>query len=160
MTPSARLWGGRRIVIGTPDLAFFAEQYAPAERRRDRDVSPLYAQLTGLPPALCSCGTLDPLLELFMAARWQAAGNASELALYPGAPHEFLNLRDRIGAEGEARGRMLAFFDRVPRVDAQLTAISIRQVPVRCITWRSARVNATRATSSQTGQRSTLAAPR
>jgi dienelactone hydrolase len=45
--------------------------------------------------------------------RWQAAGNALELALYPGAPHEFLNLRDRIGAEGEARGRMLAFFDRV-----------------------------------------------
>jgi acetyl esterase len=115
MTPSARLWGDHRIVISTPDLAFFAEHYAPAERHRDRDVSPLYAQLTGLPPALFSCGTLDPLLDdtLFMAARWQAAGNASELALYPGAPHEFLNLRDRIGAEGEARGRMLAFFDRV-----------------------------------------------
>jgi acetyl esterase len=111
MTPSARLWGDRRIVISTPDLAFFAEHYAPAERRRDRDVSPLYAQLTGLAPALFSCGTLDPLLDdtLFMAARRQAAGNASELA-YPGAPHEF---RHRIGAEREARGRMLAFFDRV-----------------------------------------------
>jgi acetyl esterase/lipase len=92
--------------------------------------SPLYAQLTGVPPALFSCGPLDRLLDdtLFMAARWQAAANASELALYPGAPHEFLNLRDRIGAEGDGRDRMLASSTACWRVDAQLTAISIGQV--------------------------------
>ena len=87
MTPSARLWGNRRVVINTPDLAFLAAQYAPPARHRDPDVSPLYAGLTGMPPALFSCGTLDPLLDdtLFMAARWRAAGNPTELALYPGA---------------------------------------------------------------------------
>jgi acetyl esterase len=115
MTPSARRWGDRRVVINTPDLAFFAEQYAPQERHRDPDVSPLYADLTGMPPALFSCGTRDPLLDdtLFMAARWQAAGSPAELAIYPGASHEFLNLSDPIAAAADARERMLGFIDRV-----------------------------------------------
>jgi acetyl esterase len=115
MTPSARRWGDQRIVISTPDLAFFAEQYAPSERHREADVSPLYADLTGLPPALFSCGTLDPLLDdtLFMAARWQAAGSKARLAIYTGAPHEFLNLRDPIAAEAQARTRMIAFIEHV-----------------------------------------------
>jgi acetyl esterase/lipase len=115
MTPSARRWGDERIVVNTPDLAFFAEQYVPIERHRDPDVSPLYADLAGMPPALFSCGTLDPLLDdtLFMAARWQAAASVAELAIYPGAPHEFLNLRDAIPAASDARRRMVAFVDRV-----------------------------------------------
>ena len=115
MTPSARRWGDERIVVNTPDLAFFAERYAPIERHRDPDVSPLYADLTGMPPALFSCGTLDPLLDdtLFMAARWQAAASPAELAIYPGAPHEFLNLRDAIPAASHARRRMVEFVDRV-----------------------------------------------
>jgi acetyl esterase/lipase len=115
MTPSARLWGDRGIVISTTQLEHFAEQYAPPERHRDPDVSPLYADLTGMPPALFSCGTQDPLLDdtLFMAARWRAAGSPAELALFPGAPHEFLNLREPIPAEAAARRRMVAFADRV-----------------------------------------------
>ena len=115
MTPSARRWGDQRIVINTPDLAFFAAQYAPKRRHRDPDVSPLYADLTGMPSALFSCGTVDPLLDdtLFMAARWQAAGSKARLAIYSGAPHEFLNLRDRIAAEAQARTRMIAFIEHV-----------------------------------------------
>jgi acetyl esterase len=67
-----------------------------------------------MPIALFSCGTLDPLLDdtLFMAARWQAAGNSARLALYPGAPHEFLNLRDAISAATDARRQMVEFVDR------------------------------------------------
>jgi acetyl esterase/lipase len=115
MTPSARLWGPERMVISTPDLESFAAQYAPLSRHRDADVSPLYADLAGLPPALFSCGTLDPLLDdsLFMAARWRQAGNEAALDLYPGAPHEFLNLQDSIPAERLARERMLAFVGSV-----------------------------------------------
>jgi alpha/beta hydrolase fold len=82
---------------------------------RDADVSPLYADLTGLPPVLFSCGTLDPLLDdtLFMAARWRTAGGEAQLAIYPGAPHEFLNLRDPISAEHQARQRMIGFIEHV-----------------------------------------------
>lgn len=69
---------------------FFLPEHGPEERRAP-DVSPLYADLEGLTPALFTCGTADRLLDdtLFMAARWQAAGNRSELALYPEAPHGF-----------------------------------------------------------------------
>jgi acetyl esterase/lipase len=123
MTPSARRWGDQRIVINTPDLAFFAARYAPKERHRDPEVSPLYADLTGMPTALFSCGTLDPLLDdtLFMAARWQAAGSPAQLAIYPGAPHEFLNLSDAIPAASDARERMVGFIDRVLTNDGPVT---------------------------------------
>jgi acetyl esterase/lipase len=74
-----------------------------------------------MPTALFSCGTLDPLLDdtLFMATRWQAAGSPAQLAIYPGAPHEFLNLRDPIPAASDARQRMIVFVDRVLTDDGQ-----------------------------------------
>ena len=54
-------------------------------------VSPLYADLSGLPPALFTVGTLDPLLDdsLFMAARWRAGGNEAELRVWHDGAHGF-----------------------------------------------------------------------
>jgi acetyl esterase/lipase len=93
-TPSQRLWGERRLVIARSTLQWFVEQFTPGftdEQRMHPDVSPLYADLRDLPPARFSVGALDPLLDdsLFMAARWQAAGNRTELAVYPESPHAF-----------------------------------------------------------------------
>ena len=92
MTPSARRWGARNLIINTPIMQWFSEHYVPADRRVDPDVSPLYADLCDLPPAMFTVGTLDPLLDdsLFMHARWVAAGNPAELHVYPGAIHGFI----------------------------------------------------------------------
>jgi acetyl esterase len=59
--------------------------------RAQPDVSPLFADLRGLPPALFTVGTLDAFFEdnLAMAMRWVAAGNLAELAVYPESPHAF-----------------------------------------------------------------------
>jgi acetyl esterase len=91
-TPSQR---GVGVAPGTDilgDSGFPLDLYLPGmsgEQRRDPDVSPLYADLTGMPPALFSVGGNDHLLDdtLFMAARWEAAGNRSELLVYPDTPH-------------------------------------------------------------------------
>ncbi len=92
LTPSAKRWGRRNLVLSTPIIEWFCDFFVPERaRRRDPEVSPLYADLAGLPPALFSVGTWDPLLDdsLFMAARWQAACGNAELALYPGGIHGF-----------------------------------------------------------------------
>ena len=90
-TPSVRAWGERYIVLSGPYINWCLDMFVPAEKRRDPDVSPLYADLGGLPPALFSVGTVDPLLDdtLFMHARWLAAGNEAALEVYPGLPHAF-----------------------------------------------------------------------
>ena len=77
------------------DSSVFAADYeaflSHDQDRRDPDVSPLYADLRGLPPALFTVGTRDALLDdsLFMHARWRAAGNRAELAVHPGGAHGF-----------------------------------------------------------------------
>ena len=76
-------------------------------------------------------GTLDPLLDdtLFMEARWRAAGHATELHVWPEAPHGFLSLpmsvtSPALDAEHEFLRRTLrldeAAADRVAR---QLDAV-------------------------------------
>ncbi len=96
MTPSARAFGdAERLVLRTIDIEKFSEAFLPglswAEKRAPH-ISPLYADLRGLCPALFTVGTRDALLDdsLFMSARWAAAGNAATLDVYPGACHGFV----------------------------------------------------------------------
>jgi len=91
LTPSARRWGERNLILTTKLIEWFHEKYAPAEKYSDPDLSPLYADLADLPPALFTIGTLDPLIDdtMFMHMRWLAAGNRSQLAVYPGGIHAF-----------------------------------------------------------------------
>ena len=74
--------------------------------------TPLYADLTGLPPALFTIGTEDPLLDdtLFTYSRWLAAGNEAQIAVYPGAPHAFPLMPIGIGKQANQRSH--AFIKR------------------------------------------------
>ena len=94
-TPSRHLWGERELVLSSPEMDWFADCYLPDMPARERlapDVSPLYGDLRDMPPALFTCGTLDPLLDdtLFMEIRWRTAGNETTLSLYPEAVHAFV----------------------------------------------------------------------
>lgn len=57
--------------------------------RQHPSISPLYAHLANLPPALISVGTADPLLDdsLFLANRYSLCGNDVETVLYEGGEH-------------------------------------------------------------------------
>ncbi|HEU4429146.1 MAG TPA: alpha/beta hydrolase fold domain-containing protein [Myxococcota bacterium] len=96
---AANLVFGVYDLSGTPSqrsagLPSYRDLYLPKIRGDDRkhpDISPLYADLSGLPPALFTVGTADSLYDdsLFLHARWRAAGNESELAIYPECVHGF-----------------------------------------------------------------------
>jgi acetyl esterase len=106
MTPSQRAFGDRRLVLRTIDMQQFYNAFLPAiTERRVPDISPLYADLAGLCPALFTVGTQDALLDdtLFMYTRWIAAGNEADLAIYPGGAHGFTLFPNRQADEAAAR---------------------------------------------------------
>ena len=96
---------GANLVFGVYDLSgtpsqiklgntSFRDLYVgdhDTEARKNPDISPLYAGLNDLCPALFTVGTLDYLYDdsLFMAARWRAEGNPAEVAIFPASPHGF-----------------------------------------------------------------------
>jgi acetyl esterase/lipase len=113
MTPSQKQFGNQRLVLRTVDVEQFMGAYLPAAKdMRHPDISPLYADLKGLPPALFTVGTRDALLDdsLFMYARYLVAGNRAELAVYPGGAHAFNYFPIAIAAQANAR--MDAFLAR------------------------------------------------
>ncbi len=114
MTPSQR--------VSTPALFLSPERLRTTrtaafpgldgELLRDPSISPLYADLAGLPPAIFAVGTHDAVLDdsLFMAARWQAAGNIGELQVFPEGTHLFMSQPTQMAAE--ARRRVASFLAR------------------------------------------------
>ncbi len=106
MTPSQHWIGEDSVPINEAMVKDCSNQYAPAPiDRRDPDLSALYADVRNMPAALFTVGTLDVFLDdtLFMYARWAAAGNVAELAVYPGGVHGFNVFPLRIAAEANAR---------------------------------------------------------
>lgn len=106
LTPSARQWGDEPLVLNTRDINVFVGHYLrEGGEVTTPDVSPLHADLKGLPPALFSIGTRDALLDdtLFMAPRWLAAGNGAQLAVYPGGCHVFIGFPGSLTDQALAR---------------------------------------------------------
>lgn len=71
---------------------YFLDAYAgSADDRTHPDLSPIYAEVAGLPPVLIVVGADDVLLQdnLAMAVRLSAAGVAGHVRIYPASPHGF-----------------------------------------------------------------------
>jgi acetyl esterase/lipase len=113
LTPSAANWGDDTVILSTPGLRWFSDHFVPPALRRDPDVNPLYADLHGMPPAILTVGTMDPLLDdsLFMHARWLAAGNEAQLEVLPGGVHGLTGYPTEIGRR--ALAGQDAFFARL-----------------------------------------------
>ena len=110
--PSMRAMWHRNLVLSGPIMEFFSRCYAPERDLRHPYISPLYADLKGMPPALFSVGTLDHLYSdtILMARAWEKAGNACELREYQDAPHGFTGMPLAIGREANAD--VIAFLKR------------------------------------------------
>jgi acetyl esterase/lipase len=90
--PSHSQFDGRNLLLDGPSLEIAIRMFVPDPAlRRHPDVSPLYADLSGLGPALFTVGTLDPLRDhtLFLYAEWIAQGSPAEIQIFPGGPHGF-----------------------------------------------------------------------
>lgn len=92
LTPSARNFGDENLVLRTRDIESFRRCFLGNDAElSNADISPIHADLTGLPHALFTIGTRDALLDdsLFLASRWLSAGNRVDLKVYPGGAHAF-----------------------------------------------------------------------
>lgn len=102
-TPSQGGNGGHPDMLDPVGLRFMVDCYTPgmsAEARRGPDISPLFANLAGLPPTLLSVGSLDHLRDdsLFLAPLLTCAGVDAELQVYPDSPHGFQALPTKMSA--------------------------------------------------------------
>lgn len=84
----------RNIVLSKEGMMDFCEAafgHIPMTQRKDPIISPVYADLREMPPALFLSGKIEPLLDdsIFMAVKWLQAGNATELTVVDGACHAF-----------------------------------------------------------------------
>lgn len=92
-TPSARSAGPETLLFDGPHLERDLGRLTPGRdeaARRRPDVSPLYADLSGMPPALFVLGEIDPFRDdsRLMAARWAEVAPTIRLDV-PETPHGF-----------------------------------------------------------------------
>lgn len=92
-TPSARSAGPEALLFDGPNLERDLGRLTPGRdeaARKRPDVSPLYADLARMPPALFVLGEIDPFQDdsRLMAGRWGDVAPAARLDV-PDAPHGF-----------------------------------------------------------------------
>ncbi len=105
-TLSSRRFAQEKLILNDRDIRNFTKCFlADGGDIADPDISPIHADLAGLPPALFSIGTYDPLLDdsLFMAQRWLVAGNKTELGVFPGGCHVFQSFPSAMAEASLAR---------------------------------------------------------
>jgi len=113
-TPSGRNFHNP-LVLTTRDMNKFNQAFLQnGEDFGDPDISPLYADLTGMPPAHFTVGTLDALLDdsVFMANCWIKSQEDTELEVFAGGCHVFQYF-DHLEQSQKSRKQMSAFLNRL-----------------------------------------------
>jgi acetyl esterase/lipase/predicted FMN-binding regulatory protein PaiB len=96
--------GSAQDTLGGEQIQAFWNQYVTHERdKRDPYLSPLLADLQGLPPAFVQVGQCDVLVDqnLQLAGALLAAGVQVRAQVYAGAPHSFI---EAVSVSALARG--------------------------------------------------------
>lgn len=93
-TPMVRDAGTDNLILHGPTVRATLCKLTPHmsdDDRRDPAISPQYADLKGLPPALFVVGTRDMLLDdsRRMARKWHEANANAEILIAPESPHAF-----------------------------------------------------------------------
>ncbi|MCI3947215.1 alpha/beta hydrolase fold domain-containing protein [Pseudomonas syringae] len=109
-TPSVRTAGPDTLVLDGPGMVSAMRSLTPGlsdEQRREPPLSPLYGDLTDLPPALMFVGEIDPLLDdtLQMAERWARSADV-EMHLLPESPHGFIHFPTALARKVLARSHV------------------------------------------------------
>jgi len=98
---SHRRFGDGALPLSIDRMTFFRDSYVPnVAQRIDPLVSPLHADLSGMPPCFLAVASHDALYDenLAFAARLGAAGVPIELKIYPGTIHGFLEAAAAVDA--------------------------------------------------------------
>jgi epsilon-lactone hydrolase len=105
----------RDVVLSPAWLEACAQAYAPVADRAQPMISPLHANLGGLPPLLIQCGTDDLLAPDAenLAVRAAAAGVDVTCSRWPGLWHDFALQPDITAAAGRALAQAASFVARV-----------------------------------------------
>lgn len=114
-SPSHRAFGGGEYVLSTPTMHWFWDHYVPnPEQREEPLVSPLKADLRGLPPLYLSAAELDPLRDDSerMAARLALAGVDFDYRLWRGVCHACIMMSRMLPAADLQIGQVADFLRR------------------------------------------------
>ncbi|KPH04860.1 alpha/beta hydrolase (plasmid) [Rhizobium acidisoli] len=96
---SLRRSSRKSLVINGPSALRNLQRLTPSLSGREAR-GPIFADLSGLPPALLIAGALDPIVDdsLSMGTQWQQQSGNAECVVVPEAPHGFNRLPTALAA--------------------------------------------------------------
>ncbi|RFB88603.1 alpha/beta hydrolase [Rhizobium leguminosarum bv. trifolii] len=89
----------KSLLINAPSALRNLRRLTPRLSGREAK-GPLFADLSGLPPALLIAGALDPIIDdtLLMARKWHEQSGNADCVVVPEAPHGFNRLPTKLAA--------------------------------------------------------------
>ena len=116
-TASHKRCGDGRFGLSTEKMAWYRQHYLSGHRQDPSDprVSPLLAQLEGLPPIFMNATGLDCLRDdsVLLAQRLSAAGVPHQFKMIDGVTHGFMQMSSELPEARAAFGEAAAFLNTV-----------------------------------------------